>query len=102
MSKAIIAAVTVLFAGFTLWTFINFPPFDGAAFYTDPWVALGMADLATGFILMAVIIALIEGSAVRAAPWIIAIFFLGNLVPGIYLLMRFEKISGLLRTSNPA
>ena len=100
MSKIIIAVVTIAFAVFTLWTFIEFPPIDGAAFYTDPWVALGMADLATGFILMAVIFALVEGSIVRAAPWIIAIFFLGNLVSGIFLLVRFEKISALFRSKE--
>jgi len=100
MPKIIIAAVTILFAGFTLWTFIEFPPLDGAAFYTDPWVALGMADLAAGFILMSVVIALVEGSAARAAPWIIAIFILGNFVSGVFLFVRFEKISALLRGSQ--
>lgn len=102
MSKIIVAVATILFAGFTLWTFIEFPPIDGAAFYTDPWVALGMADLATGFILMSVIIALVEGSAARAAPWIIAIFLLGNIVSGVFLFVRFEKISGLFRSGNQA
>ena len=101
MSKIIIGAVTGLFALATLWTLVEFPPINGAAFYSDAWVALGMADLATGFILMSVIIALVEGSAARAAPWIIAILLLGNFVSGVFLFVRFEKIASRLRDSSP-
>ena len=68
-AKIIVAIGALAFLGVTAWSFSTDAPVDWAAFTADPWVALATADLYLGFVLLAVVIALVEPSPVRAALW---------------------------------
>ena len=100
LAKSIVILGMLAFVGLGAWTFSTGAPVDWAAFTADPWVAVGMADLAFGFLLMAVIIGLTERSILRAAPWIIALFIVGNLVAAVYLLANLNKIGPALRRAK--
>lgn len=102
MSKIIIGVATALFAGLFAWILISGAPLDWAVFFSDPWVTGVFGDLMYGFVLTSVVIALVEGSVARAAPWIIALFIIGNLVTGVFLFLRFEKIAAAFRRGELA
>ncbi|MFN3231761.1 MAG: hypothetical protein ACE363_06325 [Alphaproteobacteria bacterium] len=93
MSKAVIWVGAIVFAGFLVWGFLSGQPFRLSTFTQDPWIIVVVADLYLGFILMAVVIAVVEGSVVKAAPWIIALMIAGNLVAAVYLLLHFARLS---------
>lgn len=64
---------------------------------SEPWGRMTLADLTAGFVFIAMWIALREGTASRAAPWIVALFLLGNLVTGIYVLNALRHSGGEVR-----
>ena len=97
MAKLVIALASLVFIGVIGWAFSTGQGFEWAAFTTDPWVITASVDLIFGFILMAVVIAWNEASAVRAALWIIPMFILGNLVPALYLLLNGRRMVARLR-----
>jgi len=93
MQKTIIAVAAAAFVVIFGWGASTADGLDWAAFTADPWVAVGMADLTLGFVLMSVVIATVEGSLLRAAPWIVALFIVGNLVSAIYLILHFDRLA---------
>lgn len=72
---------------------------EGAWLTSMPWGIVSLADLYLGFLLMAVIIALVERSA-WAAFWIIPIPFLGNVWIVIWFLCRLPVLSRRLSGAN--
>ena len=96
MAKGVVALAALAFIASVVWAFSSGQGFDLSAFYSDPWVAVGTADLFFGFTLMSVIIAWNERSPVRAAIWIVPLFFIGNLVSAAYLLVNANRIAGRL------
>jgi hypothetical protein len=100
LAKIIVAIGAVAFLGVTAWSFSTGVPVDWAAFTADPWVALAVADLYLGFVLLAVVIALLERSPVRAALWIIPLFVVGNLVAAVYLLLNLNRIGPALKRAR--
>jgi len=59
------------------------------------WGVTTLADLGVGLLFIAVWIALLERSSLRAAPWIVAIFLLGNFTTLVYLLVRCRQAETL-------
>jgi hypothetical protein len=58
------------------------------------------ADLLLGWWLMAIIIFAVEGSLKKALPWIVAIFCIGNLVTGMYVISRLRRLHALIRSKG--
>ena len=52
------------------------------------WGVTTLADLGAGLVFVAVWIAMLERSALRATPWIIAVFLFGNFTTLVYLAVR--------------
>lgn len=92
MMKPIIGAAAIAFLILFGKTIMDGQAMDWNAFLADPWVSLGMADLVLGFVLTSCIIAAVEGSLLRAIPWIVGVFIAGNVVTAVFLIIRFEKI----------
>lgn len=51
----------------------------------DPWAWVTIVDLYLGFLVFGGYVAVREGRAVRALPWLAAIFCLGNLASAAYV-----------------
>jgi len=71
------------------------------------WGVTTLADLGAGLVFVAVWIAVLERSAARAAPWIIAVFLLGNFTTLIYVSVRcfrYKRLEDVLlaRRGPPA
>lgn len=92
MTKPIIGAAAIAFLILFGRTIMNSEPLDWNVFMANPWVFLGMADLILGFVLTSCIITAVEGSLLRAAPWIVGLFIAGNIVTAVFLILRFERI----------
>ncbi|MBX3395352.1 MAG: hypothetical protein KF841_08285 [Phycisphaerae bacterium] len=54
----------------------------------DPWGITTLFDLGIGLAFAGMAIYLIEGSLIRALPWLILLILLGNLATAAYLLRR--------------
>lgn len=54
----------------------------------DPWGLVAIVDLYLGFLLMAVVIQVFEGHAIRALLWIIPLVLFGNIVAALWLIVR--------------
>ena len=61
---------------------------SGSAMLADPWGVVALADLYLGFVIIALLIALVERNWLRAVFWITPIFFLGNIWTGVWLVFR--------------
>ncbi len=72
---------------------------EGAWLTSMPWGIVSLADLYLGFLVIAVVIALVERSA-WAAFWIIPIPFLGNVWTVIWFVYRLPMLSRCLRRTN--
>ena len=92
MQKSIIAGAAAIFVVVFAWAAITADSFSLSVFFSDPWVAVATTDLFLGFVLMAIVIGTVEGSFARAAPWIVAMFIVGNLIPAIYLILHFARL----------
>ena len=99
--RGLIAIIGIIFAGIIYWAITsgNFTV-AGQWLTTDPWGVTTLVDLYFGFLLIAIIIFLFEGSW-RAAFWIVPIPFLGNVWVCIWFCYRLPEIARRLR-SNPA
>ena len=93
MPKSIISVAAAAFVIYFAFRISEGGALSLAAFFADPWVAVGIADLLLGFVLMSVVMATVEGSFMRAAPWIVGTFIAGNLVPAVYLILHYGRLS---------
>ena len=63
---------------------------EGRELLALPWGVVSLVDVYTGVFLFGSWIAWREASAVRAAPWIVALVVLGNFAAAIYLVVAFR------------
>jgi hypothetical protein len=70
-----------------------------AAIASDPWGLVTLADLYLGFLMIAVVIALVE-RPLPAALWIVAALVLGNVVAAAWLALRLGRIAPELRRAR--
>lgn len=54
----------------------------------ERWGMVTLIDLYGGFVVTATWICVLERRASRAVPWLIAMFFLGNLATAVYVVVR--------------
>ncbi|GMV26517.1 MAG: hypothetical protein AMXMBFR58_25480 [Phycisphaerae bacterium] len=54
----------------------------------ERWGIVTLIDLYGGFVVTATWICVLERRAWRAVPWLVAMFFLGNLATAIYVVFR--------------
>ncbi len=87
---ALAAAIVWAMGEKSLWD--SFP-----AIVADPWGLVTIIDLYIGFVLMAIVIAVVEPVWWRAALWILPMPFLGNLVPALWLVLRAGHLVRLAR-----
>lgn len=67
----------------------------------DGWGRVSLFDLYAGFFIFAVLVCVLEGSFRRAWLWVVAIVFLGNLVPLFYVARRAQRAETLREVFTP-
>jgi hypothetical protein len=76
--------------------------FETQALLDQPWGLVSVADLYAGFLLTAIVMALVEGSVIAGALWAAPLLLLGNVWTAVWLAFR---LPGLLarfkRPTNP-
>ncbi|MEL6202142.1 MAG: hypothetical protein AAFR39_07245 [Pseudomonadota bacterium] len=87
-----LALIGLAFAALIVWA-IAVGDFwaEGAWLFANPWGIVSLADLYFGFLLSAVVIALVERPLV-AAVWILPIPFLGNVWVVIWFVWRLPVL----------
>ncbi len=78
--------VLAVLSGSGLWN-------ELATIFSLPWGRATVVDLYFGFALFSGWIHYRESSLWHAAPWIVATFLLGNLVPGFYVILTAARAS---------
>lgn len=71
--------------------------FELLALFDQPWGVAMIANLYAGFALMAVIIAIVEGSLMAGLLWAAPMLVLGNLWAALWLVMRLPRLIERLR-----
>jgi hypothetical protein len=85
-----------------IWAFTQKPIGESfSQIMADPWGIVAMIDLYLGFILMAAIIYMAEQNKGIAAIWIVPIFFLGNIVTALWVVLTLPKLAAALKTGKP-
>ena len=67
---------------------------EGRAMMASPWALVTLIDLYAGLTLFAAWVVYGEASLSRSLAWILALFALGNLGAGIYVLVRVARSAG--------
>jgi len=67
---------------------------EGAELIRGPWGQLSLVDVYIGFLVFAGWVIFRERSWLRAALWIAALLFLGNLVSCLYVLLALQASGG--------
>lgn len=70
---------------------------EGAQIMSLPWGKVTLIDLYVGFIISAIVIALMEQRWWVAALWIAPIFFLGNIITAAWVILRLAPCIARLR-----
>ncbi|MEM8812697.1 MAG: hypothetical protein AAGF59_08770 [Pseudomonadota bacterium] len=70
------------------------------AMVADPWGLVALVDLYLGFVLASIVIGLVERAPVRAAGWIVPLYFLGNAWLAVWLIVRLPRLVSLTSRSN--
>jgi hypothetical protein len=90
--RVLLVILALVFAALIVWAIQTADFWASFAMITkDPWGIVSLADLYLGFIVAAVVMALVERSW-TVAPWIVAIFFLGNVVTAIWFAWKLPKL----------
>lgn len=63
----------------------------------DPWGLVALADLYLGFLIISVVIWLTEPDRKAALMWIVPIYFLGNIVTALWLMVKLPQLTRGLR-----
>lgn len=63
----------------------------------EPWTVVTLVDLYLGFLITAFIIYFFEEQLRARLFWIVPIFFLGNVWPAIWLIVRLPEIARRLK-----
>lgn len=65
------------------------------------WGKITLLDLYVGFLLWAVLVFLVEKNKLLAAAWVIPTFFLGNIVPAAWFVLKLPELARRL-AARPA
>ena len=91
----------VLAGGLTIliaWAAMNANFLDSFGRITaDPWGLVTLADLYLGFLILSVVIWLCEPDWRVALLWIVPIYFLGNIVTALWLMVKLPELAHRLR-----
>jgi hypothetical protein len=96
-SRLLIGFLGLILLASIIWAMVvsNF----GTAFgmiIAEPWGVVTLIDLYTGFVFASIMIAVVERDW-RAGLWIVPLYFLGNLVTALWLVLRWRLITERLR-----
>jgi hypothetical protein len=95
VAAILLLAIVLMLASF-VWASLEMSLAAGlAAVASTRWGVVTLADLGAGLVVVSAWIALLERSAVRAVPWIIAMILLGNFTMLVYLLWRCRRATSL-------
>ena len=109
LGRLMIGALCVGFVVLNVWAFRSTPVDAPGDFFSQPisalrevipshrWATVVASDLFFGWCLMAFVIAYHERRPRAAAAWIAAMFFIGNLVAGVYLIRKLPQLRAALR-----
>ncbi len=86
----IIAMTAALIYGFTVGDFGS----DGAQLLRNPWGAVSMVDLYTGFALFSAWIVFREDSFWRALAWVVLVMVLGFFTASVYVFLALQASGG--------
>ena len=92
------ALVLVAFLAYTLYA--GDIKSSAPVLFGSPWGQMTLVDLYAGFVLFALFIYSQEDSFPRAAGWIVALMFLGNLIACVYLLNWLSKKKTAAKTTD--
>lgn len=82
----------IVWAGFTA----NFLDSFGRI-VADPWGLVSLADLYLGFVATSLLVWLFEADRKVALMWIVPVYFLGNVVIALWLVIRLPELVRRLR-----
>lgn len=86
---AFFAVLAIVLIGLIVWASLEKHVLEiFKVMLAERWGIVTLIDLYGGFVVTATWICVLERRAWRAAPWLVAIFFLGNLATAIYVVFR--------------
>ena len=89
MSRLIAGVGAVLLTLSIGWAFQEASFSDSfSAITADPWGIVTLVDLYLGFVVFTLIVFLVEPRKSVAAAWCIPLFFLGNIISAVYVIVR--------------
>ena len=89
-----LAVLAIAFVLSIIWASFEKPIGESfSAIVADPWGLVTLLDLYFGFILFGLVIWFAEGKRPFALLWIVPIFFLGNIIPALWLILRLPTIA---------
>ena len=92
MLKIIVGAAALALVGAIVWATPQADIFESFANITDdPWVLVAIVDLYAGFVIFSAIVWTLEPKKGLALLWIVPTYFLGNVIPAAYFILRFSK-----------
>ncbi len=110
--RLFIGALCVGFVFLNTWAYRSTPPHGPGGLISQPisalrdvipshrWATVVASDLFFGWCLMAIVIACNERRARVAAAWIVAMFVIGNLVAGFYLIRNLPGLRAALASEG--
>lgn len=93
LSLALVALIVWAFGAANFWASFSL-------ITADAWGKVTLGDLYLGFLATGIIIAIIERHIARTAALLVALFFLGNVVTGLWLAWRLPKLIAFARNKN--
>jgi len=96
--RFLVGFLGLVLTGSILWA-IGASNFGAAlgAIVAEPWGIVTLIDLYLGFIVASVVIGSVERSW-RAVYWIVPVYFFGNIVTALWLVLRWRRVvEGLAR-----
>lgn len=92
-----LAVLALAFVASIVWASLEKPIGESfSAIVADPWGLVTLLDLYLGFILFGLVIWFAEGQRPFALLWIVPIFFLGNIVPALWLILKLPRLAAML------
>lgn len=70
--------------------------------WAEKWGVVTLIDLYAGFVITGALIAVVERRPLRVIPWLVGMFFLGNLATLIWVLYRARRAPDLRSLFTPA
>ena len=92
MLKIIVVAAALALVAAIVWATPQADIFESFGNITeDPWVLVAIVDLYAGFVIFSAVIWTLEPKKGLALLWIVPTYFLGNIIPAAYFVLRFSK-----------